>query len=47
MIMPGRDRSVLKRDIQTDLDDLTFMMKDSTPTLRLADYLHEGSPSWV
>jgi CubicO group peptidase (beta-lactamase class C family) len=47
MIMPGTERSVLRRHIETDLDDLTFMTKDSTPTLRLADYLHEGGPRRV
>jgi CubicO group peptidase (beta-lactamase class C family) len=47
MIMPGTYRSVLKRDIQTDLDDLTFLTKDRTPTLRLAEYLREGGPRRV
>ncbi|MBL4558950.1 MAG: beta-lactamase family protein [Rhodobacteraceae bacterium] len=47
MIMPGAERSALRRNIESDLDDLTFMTKDRTPMLRLADYLHEGGPRRV
>jgi CubicO group peptidase (beta-lactamase class C family) len=47
LIMPPLEKSVLERDIQPDIEKITFTLKDGSQTISLKDYLHEGGPRRV
>jgi len=47
LIMPPLEKSVLVRDIQPDIEQVSFSLKDGSQTITLKDYLHEGGPRRV
>jgi len=47
LIMPPLEKSVLERDIQPDIEQVSFSLKDGSQTTTLKDYLHEGGPRRV
>jgi len=47
IIMPPLEKSVLERNINPEIGNITFTLKDGSTSIPLKEYLHEGGPRRV